>query len=747
VQRLRLRARPPLTISLLISLVSGLALSLAFPPAGLWPIAFVAMAPLLWLLEGCSARRGLLLGFVFGLGFYGATIYWIFLFGALAWTGLTIVLALGVGIFGLLVPIWRRPGRPFVNAVVIAALWTVVDWIRSAWPLGGFGWGSLGVSQVDNRFTVRLASVAGVWGVTFLVVLVNALIAELAGEDGDRRRRIVGLIVIVAVVTGPVLIPFAGADGEPLDVAVIQVDVREARAATAGQEDVRVAELNIEQHERLIDDPPDLVVWGEGALDPDAAADPETVAAVQGVVSSVGSPTIVGAVLNDPDHSQHTSALLLDGSGQLVDRYDKVHLVPFGEYVPFRSRLSFIDAIDQIPVDRVPGEEVHPLSVEGLPPIGVPICFENSFPSIPREMVRQGAGFLVVTVNNASYGTTAASAQHLQFSQLRAIEVGRWTINGAVSGISAFIDPSGRVVASEGLFEPAILRDTIRSSTQRTWYVRLGDWVPWLLLAFLVIVFALPRRRASKRPDPEPLSEGYRTLVILPTYEERATIEQVLIGVRKAPQDVDVFVVDDSSPDGTGQVVAEIATSDPHVRLLERPAKSGLASAYLEGFRIGLAEGYDVIVEMDSDLSHDPTELPRLLEAAETGKDLVVGSRYIPGGSVTNWSRLRVALSRAGNLYARIMLSLPVHDATSGYRAYRRRLLEDLVAQPIASDGYGFQIELVMRSWDLGYVLGEAPITFREREHGQSKLSRRIVVEALWLVTIWGFQRRLRAPK
>ena len=151
VQRLRLRARPTLTISLLISLVSGLALSLAFPPAGLWPIAFVAMAPLLWLLEDSSARRGLLLGFVFGLAFYGATIYWIFLFGALAWTGLTIVLALGVGIFGLLVPIWRRPGRPFVNAVVIAALWTVIDWIRSAWPLGGFGWGSLGVSQVDNR--------------------------------------------------------------------------------------------------------------------------------------------------------------------------------------------------------------------------------------------------------------------------------------------------------------------------------------------------------------------------------------------------------------------------------------------------------------------------------------------------------------------------------------------------------------------------------------------------------------------
>ena len=195
-------------------------------------------------------------------------------------------------------------------------MWTVIDWIRSAWPLGGFGWGSLGVSQVDNRLTVRLASVAGVWGITFVVVLVNALIVELAAGASVRRRWLVGIVAIVAVVAGPVLIPFAGADGEPLDVAVVQVDVREARAATAGLEDVRVAELNIEQHEHLIADPPDLVVWGEGALDPDAAADPETVAAVQDVVRSVGSPTVIGAVLNDPDHSQHTSALLLDGSGQ-----------------------------------------------------------------------------------------------------------------------------------------------------------------------------------------------------------------------------------------------------------------------------------------------------------------------------------------------------------------------------------------------------------------------------------------------
>lgn len=232
--------------------------------------------------------------------------------------------------------------------------------------------------------------------------------------------------------------------------------------------------------------------------------------------------------------------------------------------------------------------------------------------------------------------------------------------------------------------------------------------------------------------------------MILPTYDERPTIERVIRGVRSAGADIDVVVVDDGSPDGTGDVVRTIAAADRKVRLVEREGKAGLASAYLEGFTIGLVGEYDLIVEMDSDLSHDPTELPRLLEAAAAGADLVVGSRYIPGGSVTNWSAARVALSRAGNVYARWMLSLSLRDATSGFRVYRSALLARLVERPFASDGYGFQIELVMRAHDLGFTLREVPITFREREHGHSKISRRIVVEALWLVTRWGFRRRFR---
>lgn len=722
-------------------------LSAAFPPMGWWPLAFVAVAPLLWLLASAGPRRGALLGLAFGLGFYGATIYWILLFGELAWVALTLLCMASTALFGLVAPALCRRGRPVLQAVGLAALWTVVDWIRTSWPLGGFSWGSLGVSQVDNRLTVRLATVTGVWGVTFVVVLVNALVLQAIVGGGGGVRRLARVGVAFILIAAPVVIPFSVPDGRALDVATLQVDVRRAAEGSLTDEDLGVARLNMTLHAELADDPPDLAVWGEGALDPGATNDPATVDAVRRAIAEVGSPTLVGSVLDDPDGTQHTSVLLFDGSGAPADRYDKVHLVPFGEYVPWRRSLDWISALEQIPVDRTPGESVHTVSTGGLPPIGTPICFENSFPSLTRAFVRAGAGFLVVPVNNASYGTSAASAQHLQMSRMRAVENGRWVIDAAVSGITAFVDPSGKVVAEAGLFRPAIVRHTIRIAHNTTPYVDLGDWFPWLCLAFVVGSILVPRGRTSARGAPGPLSpDRRRTLVILPTYDERDTIEWVLARLLALPEHVDILVVDDSSPDGTGDLVRAAAATEPRVRLLSRPTKSGLGSAYLDGFRVALDGGYDLIVEMDSDLSHQPEELPALLRAAGASHDLTIGSRYVPGGSVTDWSTARVALSRGGNRYARFMLALPVHDATSGFRVYRRGLLEELVATPFHSDGYGFQIELVMRAWHGGSHIGEVPITFREREHGRSKISRRIVVEALWLVAAWGFKARFAGP-
>ena len=729
-----------------MSLASGLLLSLAFPPAEIWPIAFVAVGPLLWLLRDVRARRGFLLGLVFGIAFFGATLYWILRFGMLAWVALVLLSALSVALVGLLAPAVVRDGRPIRTALGLAALWTVVDWARGMFPLGGFTWGNLGTSQVDDRVLLPLASFAGVWGITFVVAAVNALLVEAAVGGGGGRRRLGRLGFAAMLILAPVLLPFSEPNGGSLDVAAVQVDVRVPAGTPGIAEDRIVARRNIAVHRSLArasaaGTRPDLVLWGEGALDPGASSDPATAAAVRSVVADLGSPTAIGAVVDDPD-GERTSELLFDGSGAWIGRYDKVHLVPFGEYVPWRSKLNWISVTDQIPVDRIPGTGVHTLSAPGVPPFGTPICFENSFPDLPRAFVRAGATFLVVPVNNASYGFTAASDQHLQMSRMRAVETGRWVVDAAVSGVSAFIDTHGHVVARTGLFRTAILRDRIRTSTATTWYVRLGDWVPWLCLVALAALLLSPRRRRNVRPAAGPLPAPFRSLAVLPTFEERETIERVVRGVLARPERPDVLVVDDSSPDGTAEIVRAIAAEESRVRLIERPSKSGLASAYVEGFAIALAEGYDAAIEMDSDLSHDPVELSGLLRAAEI-HDLTVGSRYVTGGSVTNWSRARVALSRAGNLYARFMLGVPIHDATSGYRVYRRDLLQDLLHTPFASDGYGFQIELVMRAHRLGYDVGEAPISFREREHGYSKISRAIVMEAFWMVTKWGISLRL----
>lgn len=739
----------PFPAALALNVAGGLLLSLAFPPAELWPLAFVALIPLLWSLRGSRPGRGALLGLVFGLAFFGATLYWIFLFGALAWFALTALSAASIAAVGAIAPSMLRVERPIRSAIGFAALWTAVDWIRGMFPLGGFTWGSIGISQVDDRAVLPLATLAGVWGITFVVVMANALLfAAIRGKASPWVRRAGLVVAAVALVLAPIALPFSEPTGGSIDVAVVQVDVRPPPNTSAAQEDLLVARKNIALHRSLAGSSPrpDLVLWGEGALDPAASSDPTTMAAVQEAVAQVGAPTAVGAVMNDPDGRQRTSELVFANDGSRVDRYDKVHLVPFGEYVPWRSRIDWISATRQIPVDRAPGTAVHTVEAPGLPAFGTPICFENSFPSLPRAFVRDGATFLVVPVNNASYGFTAASDQHLQMSRMRAVETGRWIVDAAVSGVSAFVDTHGRVIARTGLFQPGILREPIRTSTATTGYVRWGDWLPIVALIVVVIWFLVPRRRSHPHAHPAPLPASPRTLVVLPTFNERATIERVIADVLERPEHPDVIVIDDSSPDGTGELVRPIAARDDRVRLLERPPRSGLASAYLEGFTTALREGYDLTVEMDSDLSHDPAELSRLLQGARQ-HDLTVGSRYVAGGSVTNWSRARVALSRGANAYARSMLGLPIHDATSGYRVYRRGLLEELLRTPLASSGYVFQIELVMRADRSGFDVAEVPITFREREHGESKISRSIVAEALWMVTRWGLSARFgRGP-
>ena len=231
-----------------------------------------------------------------------------------------------------------------------------------------------------------------------------------------------------------------------------------------------------------------------------------------------------------------------------------------------------------------------------------------------------------------------------------------------------------------------------------------------------------------------------RTLIIVPTHNEAANIAEVLDRLDQHVPDADVMVIDDASIDDTRAIVRSRLDDHPNLRLVERAAKKGLGDAYLHAFRIGLDEGYEALVEIDADLSHDPAVLPTMLGVAEYGIALVIGSRYIPGGSVIGWPRRRTWLSRWGNRYAAIMLGLAVNDGTSGYRVYRADTLQEIGIDGVQADGYGFQIEMTYRTVQAGLSIVEVPIAFRDRVAGTSKMHRSIIVEAFKLVTLWGLR-------
>ena len=232
-----------------------------------------------------------------------------------------------------------------------------------------------------------------------------------------------------------------------------------------------------------------------------------------------------------------------------------------------------------------------------------------------------------------------------------------------------------------------------------------------------------------------------RVLVIVPTYNESENITVLAGRLFAAVPTVDLLIVDDNSPDGTGKLADEMARDNPRVHVLHRPGKQGLGAAYIAGFDWGLDAGYDVLVEMDADGSHAPEQLPRLLAALDRA-DLVLGSRWVPGGSAVNWPMRREVLSRGGNFYTRMALGITLHDATGGFRAFRREVLEGIDYAAVASQGYCFQVDLAWRAVRGGYRVVEVPITFAERERGESKMSGAIVREALWKVTQWGANHR-----
>jgi len=254
----------------------------------------------------------------------------------------------------------------------------------------------------------------------------------------------------------------------------------------------------------------------------------------------------------------------------------------------------------------------------------------------------------------------------------------------------------------------------------------------------------------SEAPSPSSTSESSPVakpvesiLVIIPTYNEAENIDRIISRTRAAVPAAHILIADDNSPDGTGRRAEELAADDDHLQVMHRLGKEGLGAAYLAGFEWGLNAGYDILVEMDADGSHQPEQLPSLLDAVQDA-DLVLGSRWVKGGKVVNWPKSREILSRGGNLWTRMALGIAIRDATGGYRVFRRQTLLGLGLDNVASAGYCFQVDLAWRAVKAGYRVVEVPITFVEREYGDSKMSQRIVIEALLRTTVWGIAHRGR---
>ena len=746
-------------VPIAIALGSGLLLGLAFPPVGMWPLAVVAVAAFLVVCHGRTPRHGALLGLLFGLAFFLVLMPWLRVVGIDAWIGLSLLQA---GFFALLGATLALVSRLRWWLLWSACLWVGQELLRARIPFGGLPWGRLAFAQVDSPFA-PYAALGGAPLTTFTVALAGTLLAFVIIAGRSSMRRSYWLVTVAA--GGVLAIPLAGqaiplpvAGNQQITVAVVQGNVPRLGLDFLGQQQA-VLNNHVRQTERLVEDvtvgrfpQPDLVIWPENSSDLDPFANPAARAQIDAAARAVGVPIVVGAVVNGPGPDQVRNTAIAwnphDGPGQT---YVKRHPMPFGEYVPLRGLLTrFIDRFERVPRDFVPGQRVGLLEV-GPARIGAVICFEVAYDSLVRDVVIAGGRAIVVQTNNATFGGTGQPEQQLAISRLRAIEHGRTVLIAATSGISAIVTPDGTVVQRSAEFTPEVLVQRVALRDTPTFASRIGIFPEWALamLGFLSC-FAGFRRKGRRMSDPgntpttgvARYSDLGKILVVIPTYNEADNIERIIRRVRAATPDVKILVTDDNSPDGTGKIADQLAERDDHVEVLHRHSKQGLGAAYLAGFRWGLERGYDVFVEMDADGSHQPEQLPRLLDALANA-DLVLGSRWAPGGQVRNWPLSRKLLSRGGNTYARLVLGIPIRDATGGYRAFRRRTLEGIALDDVTSQGYCFQIDMAWRTIRNGLRVVEIPITFVERELGASKMGRHIIAEALWRVACWGLEHRL----
>ncbi len=494
------------------ALGSGVLTGLCFPPADLGLVALFALVPLLWSWRGARPGHAALYGFAFGIGCYGVTLAWIRYFGVVAIVPLVAAMAATVALAGFLVGLLARRGvsSPFLTA----AVWVVIESLRGRWPLGGFPWSDLGVALHGVPTARALASLGGTALVSFVVVAVNAFVLDGARAVGARavRAREVravafaagGLVALLGFSVVADLARFEPRVTGHLRVALLQGDDEELPLAEQTTQSLTAKHLALADRLR---GHYDLVVFPESALDTDPQTDVTVRRRLAEIASAHGTSVLVNARTPGTDGQVRNSNLLYGPDGRLQSVYSKQHLVPFGEYVPWRDQLSFLNELRQVPYDFQAGHRRQMFRVAGHR-VGSVICFESAFAPLVRDYVRDGAEAIVVSTSNRSYRRSGNSEQHLALSQMRAAETARPVLQASVSGISGVVDPDGSVHDTTGLFESTIVRDTITTTTGETPYVRFGDWVVLLsagaLLGATIVAVVRTRRDSRDRSITSP---------------------------------------------------------------------------------------------------------------------------------------------------------------------------------------------------------------------------------------------------
>jgi apolipoprotein N-acyltransferase len=491
-----------------LAALSGLLLGLARSPVDAGALAFVALVPLFvaWRRSGPAGRAAF--AFVAGVVYHGIAVSWAWYFGTVAIVPLVAALAGYWALVGAAVG-WFA-ARGLRSPWLTAALWVLAEWGVARFPLEGFSWDEVGYALHDVVPARDIASAGGVLFVSFLVVVWNAFLADLATEVMSGRRRLdlvaaSGGLVLVVLVTGTVV----AARPQPSPVGTMRIAVLQGndknRDLTQEERDARYLPRSHFALAAEVQDPVDLIILPESSLDEDPREDVELDVELRRIATEHEAWVLANAVTDAPDGRAVNLNLLYGPGGELQGTYAKRHLVPYGERVPFRSVLdNFIGAIDRVPRDFAPGDEPGVFDVAGFD-VATVICFESAFGAEVRPLVADaGAEVIVVSTNNRSYRRSANSAQHVAIGQMRAAETGRPVVQAAISGISAFIDASGRVHGETALFERTVFEAEVTAMRGDTWYVRFGDWIAWVSL---VIVFAYGavhvagRRRTGRSVD------------------------------------------------------------------------------------------------------------------------------------------------------------------------------------------------------------------------------------------------------